>query len=352
MLVGLLGVLALFHSARLRQEGRHLLAAAAVALVVTLPLLLFYRANPTLYMERANVLGIFQNGWLAQEALRSGLDQSAIVAQQLWRAMLGFNATLDNSTAYGPPAPLLGWVTGVLWVLGFLLALSRGRQLRYAVLLIWVVVTVVFAGVLLENPPSSHRLLIALPALFLLAALALVEMGRMIGTLLFQPVATAVTTAEPSPNLVMRQLLRPLVAVAVGLALLDVAFYFGSYQAEHRFGDRNTEVAARMADYLNDLDDEAANEWTAYFYGPPAMYISFPTLSFLASQFQAGNTLFDIEQPGAPIPVASTARQVYLFLPERQGELAVVQQQFPNGRLQTFSGYYSDPLFLAYEVTP
>lgn len=357
MLVGLAILLLVFHFQRVRQEAIHIFIATAVALIIALPQLLYYNANPAVFMERANSLGILDShsGWLSQEALRSGLSQGELFTRQFWRAALAFNATLDTSTAYGPPAPLLGWGMGVLAVLGFFFALLHGRQPRYAMLVIWTAVTILFAGVLLENPPSSHRLLIATPALMILAAIALFEMVRAVVralSLRSATAATAATTAAATTNtrLTARHFLLPVVAIAAVLALLDLAFYFGPYQSQHRFGDRNTEVASRMAEYLNDLDGTAAPNWTAYFYGPPAMYVSFPTLAFLTPQFRPGLNLFDVEPAADHLPAAPTANEVYIFLPERQSELLALQSQFPSGLLHTFDGYYGRPLFFAYEI--
>jgi hypothetical protein len=131
------------------------------------------------------------------------------------------------------------------------------------------------------------------------------------------------------------------------LALWDVGFYFGPYQTQHRFGDRNTEVAARMADYLNELE---GGDRTIYFYGAPAMYVSFPSLTFLAPQFGAGRNLFDVEPAAASLPAPTAPGQVHIFLPERQGELAAIEERYPDGRLRTFDGYYGRPLFLVYEI--
>jgi 4-amino-4-deoxy-L-arabinose transferase-like glycosyltransferase len=358
ILAGMLVLVVVFQRARLWQERRHLLAAAAVALVVALPQLLYYNANPTIFMERADGLGILagQSGWLGQEATRSGLSQGEIFIQQFWRAALAFNATLDTSTAYGPPTPLLNSIVGVLWILGFILALARIRQLRFAMPVVWVAVTIFFAGVLLENPPNSHRMLIAAPALNLLAALALIEIACVLAAALRPTTEAAIEIGSqpssfiPHPFNVLRAGSPSFVflaAVAILLALWDAGFYFGPYQVTHRFGDRNTEVAARMADYLNELD---GGERIIYFYGAPAMYVSFPSLTFLAPQFQAGRNLFDVEPAAASLPAATSPGQVHIFLPERQVELAAIGERYPNGRLRTVDGYYGNPLFLAYEI--
>jgi len=92
-----------------------------------------------------------------------------------------------------------------------------------------------------------------------------------------------------------------------------------------------------------------ADAWTVYFYGAPSMYTDFPTIPFLAPSFQRGYNLFDVE-PNGERHAAPTSNQLYIFLPERADELTQIQTQFPGGEVQTFAGYYADPLFSVYEV--
>ncbi|MCA9947188.1 MAG: methyltransferase domain-containing protein, partial [Anaerolineales bacterium] len=86
----------------MRQQARHLLAAGGMALLVALPLLLFYNAFPEIWLERANILGILpgQTNWLTDEMARSGLSQTAVLWQQFWQSALAFNGIADNSPAY------------------------------------------------------------------------------------------------------------------------------------------------------------------------------------------------------------------------------------------------------------
>ena len=128
--------------------------------------------------------------------------------------------------------------------------------------------------------------------------------------------------------------------------MFDVLFYFGPYAIQHSYADRNTEIADNMATYLGELEED----WTAYFYGPPSMYVTFPTIPFLATDYQADVNLFDVVEEGSELPPAQTDNQVFIFLPERLHELEALQMLYPNGRLQTFSGYDADPLFFSFEV--
>ena len=56
------------------------------------------------------------------------------------------------------------------------------------------------------------------------------------------------------------------------------------------------------------------------------------------------------EEPDGERHAAATPNQLYIFLPERTNELAQIQAEFPGGDVQTFTGYYTDPLFSVYEV--
>lgn len=334
LLAALALYLLLFDRRTVAAQWRHMLAALGLAVVVALPIWRYYALNPGLYMERANTLGIVHNGWLAQQAAQGGVSLLDVAGRQLAQAALAFNHSLDTSSYYNPGVPLLRFWPALFFVLGSGVALLRLRQIRYALLLIWVAVTVVFAGALLLDPPASHRLLVAAPAVFLLAALGLVETVLLVFGLW-----------ERRPD--SRYLLLGLAVLALLFAMADLAFYFGPYRAAHRFGDRNTEIAYRMATYLETLPGDTV----VYFHGPPVMYVDFPTLAFLATDFQPDVDLFNVEDPAAPLPVEE-GPLAFIYVPERRGELATTQERLPGGRARTFDGHLADPLFYTYEVWP
>ncbi|MBE2201732.1 MAG: glycosyltransferase family 39 protein, partial [Anaerolinea sp.] len=355
MFGGLLLWALLFDRVTLWQQGRHMLAALALAFLIALPLLLFYNTYPFLFMERANALGILagQSDWLNLEAARTGLSQGELFRRQFWQAALAFNGSLDKSPSYRPLASLLSFGPALFFGMGLLLALLSLRQLRYALLLAWVGVTLLFAGALLQEPPQSHRLLIAAPAVALLAALALTTLAQALWANVAQGKDTAVPTAVPTPvpTPVSRHLLMVVLIIAALLAVNDLVFYYGRFPNQNSYADRNTEIAQRMADYLNTLE----GDWTAYFYGPPNMYISFPTIPLLVTDFQANVNLFDVPPlPDNITPPPVTANQVHIYLPERQAELLQTQAAYPDGAVavRSFPGVYANPLFYVYEVRP
>ncbi len=195
----------------------------------------------------------------------------------------------------------------------------------------------IFGGALLISPPDSHRLLGALPAVCLLAASALVWLLRVVWR----------WWGENRPG-IHRAFLPVAAILAVLLIAGDVLFYFGEYRQSNRFADRNTEIAYNIATYLQSLSEPH----TAYLYGPPTLYADFPTIPFLAPNFQADLNLYNVLEPGAELqePRQPDSDLLFLFLPERAGELAAVQEQYPAGDFQTFENNQGIPLFLAYRV--
>lgn len=343
MLFGCLLLALLFETRTVWANGRHLIAMASLALLVALPQMLYYNSNPTIFMERAQSLGILdsQSGWLTREANNTGLSQSDLMGQQFWKAALAFNATLDTSPSYHAPVPLLSFGVAILFVLGLGVVLWNGRSLRYTMLFVWVAVTVVFAGMLLENPPVSHRLIIAAPALCLLAGLALVHLGELV----FGEFNRGSTAENQLPQ---QWLLPALLVLACLLAFNESVFYYGRYRNNPTFADRNTEVGNEISNYLNRLPQDGT--WVAYFYGPPSMYVSFPTIPFLTRGFEAGKSLFDVEPEDPMLFPSDAPNRVFLFLPERFEELNKVEADYPGGTLKSIPGQYASPLFYVYEV--
>jgi 4-amino-4-deoxy-L-arabinose transferase-like glycosyltransferase/SAM-dependent methyltransferase len=346
ILLALLFITLIFEGNIWRLQWRNVIAMAALAFVIALPQLLHYQANPGLFMERANVMGILdsQSGWLSREAAQTGTSQSHLLTRQFWQAALAFNATLDTGTSYGPFVPLLNFAAGVLAVLGFFLTLLRIKQLRFSMLFAWISVTIIFGGALIENPPGSHRYIIAAPAVMIVAALALVELSRAI----FGETENAgdegkTTTNETQKKVIL--LIVPLI-IAAAIALYDLNYYFGPYKLEHHFADRNTEIANDMANYLNSLD----GDWTAYFFGPPSMYVGFSSIPFLVQDFHIESNLLDVLEPGAQMPESASPNLVFIFLPERYSEIEETKTKYPDGQERSFAGFYANPLFYVYEV--
>lgn len=143
---------------------------------------------------------------------------------------------------------------------------------------------------------------------------------------------------------------RYVMPVAVSIAILivigDIFFYFGDYRDQSRYGDRNTEVASEVSDFLDSLE----GQWLVYFYGAPSMYSSFPTFAYLVEEFGSDIHIIDVEEPGSVPQAMPGTNVIYVFLPERQGELEQVQELYQDGELKILSGYHANPLTYIYQI--
>ncbi len=315
----------------LRAQGRNLAAALLLALVIALPQLLHQRSLPLSTWRQDSILNP-QTNWLAQEAARTGQTETAVMQQQLWQGMLALNAPRDNSLSYRAQSSLLGFGAALLLALGVLTAVLSLPDARALLLLLWLGAGLLGEAALLPNPPQSDRLLLLTPTLALLGGLGL---------------AKWLAILHKANVFNGRWATMLLIAIATLFTAGEIGYYYGRYPSENSFADRNTEIAHRIADYLNTLD----GSWSVYFYGPPSMYVDFPTIPFLARSFQKGQNLFDVvptEQ--AFLPVANTTNVALLFLPERAAEATALQTMYPGGQWRVFSGRFADPLFYSLEI--
>ena len=330
ILLGILVATAFKRGAILEQMG-NILSAAAIALVVALPQIIYYLKFPEIYWERARSLGILQGNWLLEESIRTGQSTAEILVGQFWKGLMAFNFGIDTSNNYFSANTLLLLWSSILLTIGLALAIVRVRQFRFTLLLVWLGATLLFAGALLVNPPSSHRLLLATPAVYLLIAVALTWMVSKLFNYL---------------NLNQKYLVPTLMIFAFVLIIGDLSFYFGRYQSEHRYGDRNTEIAHQAAEYLNTLE----SQWTVYFHGPPSMYSSFPTFPYLVQKWDTDIHMIDVPEGDALPDAAGYGNTAFILLPERIDELAIIQSAYPNGTTREASGWHADPLFYSYEL--
>lgn len=346
----------IFDRQTLREQFGHLLSFLSIAFLVALPILLFYQNHPDILWERYNMLGVFdgQTGWLSQEAARFGVSSWEMFTQQFWNGMFAFNGVLDRSPAFRPLTGLLSFATAVLTLIGFFITLIRIRQFKYNLLLVWVLVTLFFSGVVLIESPQSHRLVIAVPALTLLASIGLVAIGQFVLQAFQSDGNDVVQLDDPTTDILSLQrpftpatkLFTVLALFAILFGLSEVAYYYGRFPVDNKFGDRNTEIADKISRYINEADEPA----TVYLYGPPYLYTDFPTFTYLLADYQIGNNLHNVDESGT-IPPAANSQLLFFYLPERFGEIDSTRAIYPNGRTTAINGQYGEPLFQVYEVT-
>jgi 4-amino-4-deoxy-L-arabinose transferase-like glycosyltransferase len=312
--------------------GLHLALLIAVFLIVAGPMLGYAMSHPDEWNARINQVGIIQSGWLAREPGLTGKSTLQILAEQFLRSAGAFHVFPDRTAWYGAERPLLGFLAGAFAVLGMAWAIAHWRERRHFLVLIWFWSVIITGGMLTESPPSSQRLVIAIPAVALLVAIGLEQTVRLAQRLL-----------EPRWRGWPTVTLGLLVTI---LAVGSVRFYFVEFTPSGRYGSQNGETATMIGHYLHDL----AGSQQAYFFGAPRIYWSFGTMSFLAPSVAGQDVVEPLTAP--PDFVAAGRSSVFLFLPERMEELGWVQQAFPDGHLREFRDAGGSLRFVAYEYEP
>jgi hypothetical protein len=111
-----------------------------------------------------------------QEHLRAGYQTDSlttIIAIQLRNAVALFNARADNSVQYGLNAPLFDALSATLFVLAIAVLLSRIRERRAQLVLLWTAAPLVAGAALTIDTPFFPRISGLVPFAVLMVALAL-----------------------------------------------------------------------------------------------------------------------------------------------------------------------------------
>ncbi len=313
----------------LRDHLVHLLIVGLVAVVAALPLLVFWSRHPQDMVARWNLLGIFPSGWVKQTQASTGRSVFSIVFEQFLKSVLAYNYYPDPTFWYHPQIPLLQFIPSIFFVFGLTYALWQWRKREYFLLVAWYLLVIIFGGTLLENPPSSMRLVLSIPPAVLCLALGVMKLASYVQRVLAPPRHTASALA--------------LVLVLL-MSYQSAYFYFGKYTPSRVYAGHNTEVADRMGKYLRVLGPS----YRCYFFGAPRMYYGFATIPFLAPGVQGT----DVTQPLKSEAELKTSPgpAVFVFLPERRGEMEIVLRIYPEGLLREFRDQKGQILFIAYEV--
>ena len=296
---------------RLQQVVAHGALLSVGALVTLVPLAAFYIDQPANFSARTVRVTIFGTGWLDAEQVRTGHGVVVILLGQIQRAaLIPFHGS--SGGFYITDAPTVGWPLAVPAAIGLAMVTVGFRQRRHLGLAIayWAaVIGLAFT----ESPIQINRFAIAAGLLPVFAAMGIVTVARIVRSL-------------------SQRLDRPVTAVMAGIVLAAAVWNVGSYfddsDPSSRSRDPNTLIANTLAYQLQATGPQV----TVYYAASPRMtYRGHPNLPFIAR----GNVGIDILEPWSDLnpPPELTGPAVFVFVPERRGELHVVQGWFPDGEM-------------------
>jgi 4-amino-4-deoxy-L-arabinose transferase-like glycosyltransferase len=168
------------------------------AVTVAAPIGLFALLQPDIYFERARTVA----GW-QESVIISAIgeyDLPRYLGYQLWRNFGAFTSVPDITGFYGPAIPFLIGLAAPIFVIGFFWAIWKRQWLPVA----WVLLSVIFGGVLISGAPSSSHLVVVIPAICWLVAM-------------------------PLERLYQSGWRWPAVLALAAIMVTDLVFYFGLY---------------------------------------------------------------------------------------------------------------------------
>lgn len=312
----------------LRGAGRTLLTFWLGALITGVPQAVYSFLRPEEFLARLNTDGTFQSGWLAQEIASRGQSAAQILAGRVGHAFLTLNH-IPAMDFYGARIPLLDLLTGMLFLLGLVYSLWRTRDSGFLLLngYFW---SLLLAIGLFSIPPTadSYRMLVALPAAIILAAVAL---DRSFALLLVDgPERRGLRLAVTS-------------VLLAAILLLNWRAYFVDFAARCRYGgDRATRFASYLGNYLKAVDAETV----VYLLSDDELtYGTHGSVDFLSG----GNPVTNWNEPVQLLSV--NANTVVLAGPSRHAELREWARLQPTGEMTHITDC-DQPMLLVYEASP
>jgi hypothetical protein len=300
---------------------------ACGAVLFAAPFAIFYKEHPGALTSRTDQVFLLNKETLALEYGKRGLNRlEDVVAAQTRETLLAFNKGGDKSFQYGNVRPLLDRWTAPLMVLGLVLLALRFRRSNYFLLGIWVALTLLFGAILTIDAPFSPRMVIVLPALILVAALAI------------DAILSAVAVVAGSRARVA--MLLTFVVLGGLIASANHREYFDRFATEpHRY-DAITEASFFM-------DRLPPDSYVLFLNGTES--IAYETPRFLSPNVRGEDRSSEFGTPGLSLEGVE-GRPVFILMGAYLDRLEELQAKYPGG--ETIVGSGNPANFVAYIPAP
>jgi hypothetical protein len=231
---------------------------------------------------------------------------------------------------YWVPVPVLDMITGSLFAVGAFLALRRTRDPKILLLNGWFWSAVIAIGAFAIPPAAdSYRLLMALPAICILAALGW---------------AHIISLAERLAKLHWRMALSATMVMVLLVSALNLKTYYIDFGRSCLYGGEYS--AARQVSWLGDyLRTQPAFD-QAYLLGDEKFsYGIYPSLDYLSGSIPMTN----LPQQPFVVPENIHGSTIFIIVPSRESERVSVETFIPGGQFTRISDC-GKLMFLAYRV--
>jgi len=316
-----------------RATLRDLAVAAASAVAIYLPLLYFYTRNLPSFINRTRGVSVF-----SQEGVQHVLGSAAtwpgdwwpLLVTQVQRNAEFFVASGDRSAFYMPEFPAFDPLTVALFWLGLGVLVIQWRRFPAQAALLWLLLGVLLGGVATNDAPNAPRLIVAVPAVFVIAGAASQKLIDVLGAL--SPRGQRWAAAG--------------LAVALGAFTLQANYtiYFERYAQMQPYAGWS--AMARM------MDQYAATH-RSVMMGDPNLFVEHGAIRFLTADAARANLFTVDEFPVQQALAADDGKGVLLIvLPHHLNNLAAIEQQFPGGESGTYYDALDRLIFAYYRLPP
>jgi hypothetical protein len=292
-------------------------------LIAYVPLGTFYVTHPGAFVNRSR--GVFV---LTEQNVKHTLhsdeasvphDLLPLLEEQVNLNLNFFVKAGDRSAFYSPSIPGFDLLTSILFWLGLGLALTRLRRFHEMAILIWLGMGLLFGGILTNDAPNAPRLLIVIPAVFLLGGVLLHQAGKLLS---LYPQKLKVLTLG-------------LVLALTGF--LNLKIYFHDFGSDLPPRNLVSDSIAREIKAAGPVDD-------VFLLGQPHLSVKYGTIHFLA-----GDTAADLVD-AADIPAPNGRGLLVIALPDQTENLETIEQRIPGGVVWTRVNQRNDPIYTVYHV--
>lgn len=292
-----------------RPGWRQIVAFWGGFFISAIPEILYIFRAPDEFFNRLNENGSY-SGWLALESLSTGKPAAQILVERVIHAFLSM-IYYPSIEFYGSLTPVLSFTSAVLFLLGLGYIFLHARSAKFLLLNGYFWGIIVSIGLFAIPPASdSYRVLIALPAALLIAALALDQILEKLG---------------------LGWQLRPRHYTAISAILLLSLFvfnywvYFFDFAGNCRYGgDQETRFASYLGTYVKSVNSESSIYLLSdeiYRYGTHA------SVDFLTGRRAI------INLPDSLDSLAFVSHETLIAGPSRAEELRAWARAHPGGDL-------------------
>ncbi len=308
--VYMLVILAFFWS-WFKAVGRQFLAFWGGFVIMLIPEATYVWQHPNEFFARLGADGTFQSGWLAETMANTGQNALQVLGGRVLHAFLVliYYPSIDF---YGSSAPMLTLIAAALFLIGLGISLWRTRSRGFLLLngYFW---GITLATGIFAIPPSadSYRMLSALPAAIVLAAVGLDQVLELAGlgwkkSRLAYSVVTSV--------------------ILVSLLTTNLWTYYVDFAGRCLYADN---FQGRFASYLGSYARKTKPEDTIYLLSDDIyFYGSHASVDFLSNK----RPIINVPAPADTLSAA--AGEVIVANPNRFDELKAWAAAHPGGELK------------------